>query len=159
MSRILSNFSARFSNTPLNTPKRCHITMAKQPYRFTNKKGYEIQVCLQLDRREKIDLFATYLEWKIQGNTELQGREAPGVNIPASDADDIPDWQLRREKFLPFARAFIPQPPRDAFQDPPTVSPRNDTTRLFLPTALPIVMQRSDKSLGFIIYRSCSMRS
>ncbi len=44
--------------------ERCHITMAKQPYRSTNKKNYGIQICLILDRRDKIDQFATFLEWE-----------------------------------------------------------------------------------------------
>ncbi len=34
--------------------ERCHSTMAKQPYRFTNKKDHQIQVCLILDRRKRL---------------------------------------------------------------------------------------------------------
>ncbi len=112
--------------------ERCHITMAKQPYRSTNKKDYKIQICLILDRCEKINLFATFLEWKRQGNPELRTCTAPAVTIPALGNDDTSDWQLQREKFLPFARAFIPKPPRDAFQDHPAHSPRNDTTAFVL---------------------------
>ncbi len=106
--------------------ERCHITMAKQPYRSTNKKGYQPQICLILDRRDKIDLFATYLTWKGHGIA------APAGNKLSLEANDVSNAQLRREKFLPFARAFIPQPPRDAFQDLPRVSPRNDTTAFVL---------------------------
>ncbi len=115
--------------------ERCHITLAKQPYRATNKKkGYEVQVCLQLDRRDKIDLFATYLEWKKCENDGHGGREAPAVRapVPVLDVNNASDWQLRSERFVPFARAFIPQPPRDAFQDHPSVTPRNDTTAFIL---------------------------
>ncbi len=82
--------------------ERCHITMAKQPYRSTNKKDYKIQICLILDRRDKIDLFATFLEWKIQENSKLQTRESPAVSIPALGVNDISGWQLQRENFLPF---------------------------------------------------------
>ncbi len=108
--------------------ERCHSTMAKEPYRSTNKKGYEIQICLKLDRRDKIDLFPTYLEWKAHSKADLRQRNASASNVPTQDINDVSDWQLRREKFLPFARAFIPQSPRDAFNDLPAISPRNDTT-------------------------------
>ncbi len=108
--------------------ERCHTTMAKQPYRSTNKKGHQTQICLILDRRDKIDLFATYLTWKGQAIAA----PAPTVNFLTPEANDVTDGQLRREKFLPFARAFIPHPPRDAFQDSPHVSPRNNTTAFVL---------------------------
>lgn len=41
-----------------------HIPDAKEPYRKSNKKNVAPQVCLHLDRREKIELFAMYIEWK-----------------------------------------------------------------------------------------------
>ncbi len=112
--------------------ERCHITMAKEPYRRTNKKDYEIQVCLKLDRHEKIGLFPAYLEWKLRSNADLRQRSASTSNVSMQDVADNYDWQLRGEKFLTFAQAFIPQPPRDAFKDPPAITPRNDTTAFVL---------------------------
>ncbi|KLO04020.1 hypothetical protein SCHPADRAFT_897360, partial [Schizopora paradoxa] len=38
--------------------ERCHITMAKEPYRASNRKNHEEQVCRYLDRHEKIALFS-----------------------------------------------------------------------------------------------------
>ncbi len=132
MSRISSSISALCSNTQRSIPNDATLTMAKEPYRSTNKKGFEIQVCLALDRGEKVALFPTYLEWKFQRNADLRQRNVTVSNVPIRDVHDVSDWQLRRENFLPFARAFIPQPPRDAFKDLPTVSPRNDTTAFVL---------------------------
>ncbi len=95
---------------------------------YQPKKATKLKFALFSIGRDKIDLFATYLKWKGQGIARL----LPAVNIPTPKADDASEWQLRREKFLPFARAFIPQPPRDAFQDLPSVSPRNNTTAFVL---------------------------
>lgn len=44
--------------------EHCHISMAKDPYRASNKKDYEEQVCRFLDRQEKIHLFKMYLQWR-----------------------------------------------------------------------------------------------
>ncbi|KLO14987.1 hypothetical protein SCHPADRAFT_914646 [Schizopora paradoxa] len=37
--------------------ERCHIIMSKIPYRATNHKNYEEQMCRYLDRQEKLHLF------------------------------------------------------------------------------------------------------
>ncbi len=136
--------------------ERCHITLAKQPYRSTNKKHYESQVCLILDRREKIDLFVTYLEWKSQENLKIRRCNAPAVNTPAPGINGISDRQLQHKNFLSFARAFIPQPPRDAFHDLPSVSPRNDTTVFVLTNRI----TRGNAGVGEVarIYRLPKLR-
>ncbi len=43
--------------------ERCHITMAKIPYRATNKKEYSTQMCRFIDSEEKVNLFASWLKW------------------------------------------------------------------------------------------------
>ncbi len=43
--------------------ERCHMTMAKIPYRATNRKDYGEQICRVLDRQEKLEWFFFYLEW------------------------------------------------------------------------------------------------
>ncbi len=138
--------------------ERCHITLAKQPYRTTNKKkGYEVQVCLELDRRDKIDLFATYLEWKAREGAGHGGHIAPAARTPAQVPNiNASNWQLRSERFLSFARAFIPQPPRDAFRDHPSVTPRNDTTAFILNDRI----THGDATVGRImrIYRLPKLR-
>ncbi|KLO03769.1 hypothetical protein SCHPADRAFT_808955, partial [Schizopora paradoxa] len=44
--------------------ERCHVIMAKEPYRASNRKDFERQVCRYLDRHEKVALFSLYLELK-----------------------------------------------------------------------------------------------
>ncbi len=52
--------------------ERCHITMAKTPYRATNKKDFNSQMCRFNDREEKVNLFSGWLEWKESTEIELQ---------------------------------------------------------------------------------------
>ncbi len=54
--------------------ERCHITMAKAPYRATNHKDHEEQVCRVLDRQEKLTLFEIYICWRLS-STPSQGEQ------------------------------------------------------------------------------------
>lgn len=44
--------------------ERCHITMAKIPYKATNRKDFEVQMCRFRDRQEKVYLFGELLHWE-----------------------------------------------------------------------------------------------
>ncbi len=44
--------------------ERLHIPMAKQPYRHTNRKDFEIQMCNFLVRNDQVALFETYQQWR-----------------------------------------------------------------------------------------------
>ncbi len=43
--------------------ERCHMTMSKVPYRATNKKDFDEQICRDIDRQEKLEWFCFYLDW------------------------------------------------------------------------------------------------
>lgn len=48
-----------------------HIPNAKVPYRATNKKDFEEQMCRFVDRKERVRLFTTFLEWRQGENLTL----------------------------------------------------------------------------------------
>ncbi len=107
-----------------------HISMAKVPYRATNKKDFEIQMCRFDDRREKLRLLTLFVENEkhrklkaskvdSQGNhTSGPARDAsgstPGSGVPANE----------------FAKMFLPPPIRNAFDKDD--APRNTTTAFLL---------------------------
>ncbi len=95
--------------------------MAKEPYRASNKKNYGVQVCLILDRQDKIASFAMYIEWKRYEAAAAAQCEHPetSVLVETPEAEDVADWQLSTASFLPFARAFIPRSVPDSFMDDP----------------------------------------
>ncbi len=43
--------------------ERLHITMAKEPYRATNRKDFPEQMSRNVDRQDKVQLFTVFLEW------------------------------------------------------------------------------------------------
>ena len=45
--------------------ERCHIDMAKHPYKATNRKDYAKQMCRYLDRHERVRLFSTLTVWRL----------------------------------------------------------------------------------------------
>lgn len=81
--------------------ERCHIDMAKQPYKATNRKDYAEQMCRYLDREERIRLFSTLTEWysASEGMT--------GIECIAAE------HQKLKKAFGDFARQFLPAPVRD----------------------------------------------
>ncbi len=95
------------------TTERLHIPMAKEPYRRTNKKDHEIQMCQVLDRSEQIPLFDTYLQWRqlLDGITEPLEDEV--------DTDEEPDVTGKQkeldEAMLHLATLVLPKPPVNFF--------------------------------------------
>ncbi len=65
-------------------------------------------------------------------NPELRTCTAPAVTIPALGNDDTSDWHFNGKNFFLSLAPLYPKPPRDAFQDHPAHSPRNDTTAFVL---------------------------
>ncbi len=101
--------------------ERCHIPMAKKPYRSSNKKDHPEQVCRHLDRHNKIHRFTEYQEWV---SLELDV-------APPSGAALIPAATAHREKNLAlFTKKFLPESVRNAFDD--DECPHNSTTAFIL---------------------------
>lgn len=98
--------------------ERCHITMAKEPYRATNRKNFEEQVCRYLDRHEKIALFLLYLEQKECSDFLDEFPEMP------DDASALLINGLEEE--------FLPQPVQNMFLFEEHHVPRNSTTAFVL---------------------------
>ena len=58
--------------------ERCHIDMAKEPYKATNRKAHAEQMCRFLDRRERTRLFSVLTSWHVSDDgTMLQSISAP----------------------------------------------------------------------------------
>lgn len=111
--------------------EHCHISMAKIPYRATNKKDHEEQVCRNLDRQEKIYLFEMYLQYRVILDTEEDaGEDAPSFAFAAEEGGD-PE-ALNEECVNPLARSFLSKPVRDAFADDANYIPHNETTTFIL---------------------------
>lgn len=98
--------------------------MAKEPYRASNKKDHQKQVCLTLDWREKIEHFAMYLDWKKYEEAKAQ--------VGHDKNPEVPDWQYQTDSALAFAHTFLPQPARNTFEDDAYYTPRNETTAFIL---------------------------
>ncbi|KAG1890067.1 hypothetical protein F4604DRAFT_2003912 [Suillus subluteus] len=72
-------------NTEL--PERLHIDFAKEAYRATNKRDYEEQMTLWLQRQEAVFLRAAYLDWLAQHPLLPAGRAEPHSFDPGFDSD------------------------------------------------------------------------
>ena len=79
--------------------ERCHIDMAKQPYKSTNRKGYAEQMCRYLDRGERIRMFSALMEWHSFGD------------LAAADEGD-----RVKNRFQQLVGRFLPPPVRNVFQ-------------------------------------------
>ncbi|KAG1837057.1 hypothetical protein F4604DRAFT_1942604 [Suillus subluteus] len=72
-------------NTEL--PKRLHIDFAKEAYCATNKRDYEEQMTLWLQRQEAVFLRAAYLDWLAQHPLLPAGHAEPRSFDPGFDSD------------------------------------------------------------------------
>ena len=79
--------------------ERCHIDMAKQPYKATNRKEYSEQMCRYLDRDERIRMFSALTEWHSTGHATANECE-----------------QEKKERFQQLVGRFLPSPVRNIFQ-------------------------------------------
>lgn len=86
--------------------ERCHIDMAKQPYKATNRKGFAEQMCRYLDRGERIRLFSAFTEW--------HSVSSDSAELDGSD----PDRQQAAENvaFDHLIGCYLPTPVRNIFQ-------------------------------------------
>ncbi len=100
--------------------ERCHITMAKVPYRSTNRKGFATQMCRFLDRQEKVHLFALFL-----ASNELVLKHTGEAVTTGGSSGNV------KEKYAAsFAEKFLPKPVRNRFDD--DNNPQNETTAFLL---------------------------
>ncbi len=104
--------------------ERCHITMAKHPYRASNHEDYPEQMCRSRDREEKIVLFDQYLDW-YSLNHRSRSRSSTTAKTSTVGAVDS-----RKAIFLEFSKKQLPQP-TVSFFDKKGVS-QNDTTAFIL---------------------------
>lgn len=75
--------------------ERCHIDMAKEPYKATNRKAHTEQMCRFLDRRERMRLFSVLTLWHVSddgtmlrsisaAHQEKAFQSLAGIYLPAS---------------------------------------------------------------------------
>ena len=79
--------------------ERCHINMAKEPYKATNRKAYVEQMCRFLDRKERIRLFSVLTSWHSSEGVILRGISTTH----------------RRKAFRLLAGRYLPTPVREVF--------------------------------------------
>ena len=80
--------------------ERCHIDMAKQPYKATNRKEYSEQMCRYLDRDERIRMFSALMEW-----------HSTGDSAAANECE-----QEKNKRFQKLVGGFLPTSVRNIFQ-------------------------------------------
>ncbi len=112
--------------------ERCHITMAKAPYRATNHKDHEAQVCCILDRQEKLALFQLYIQYRLSASTSEVNASQPCVAHLADDGAHELEATPAIDSLSPFARSLLPKLIKDAFLDDESYTPRNETTAFIL---------------------------
>ena len=63
--------------------ERLHIDLAKDAYRATNRRDEYPQMVLWLERREKVQRHAKYIEWRVLGCPPIQcrNRSPPGLQL------------------------------------------------------------------------------
>ena len=81
--------------------ERCHIDMAKIPYRATNRKGYAEQMCRFLDRAERVRLFSSLIAWHSRSDGTMTSRMSA---------------EQRQRVFEKLAGKFLPAPVQNVFQ-------------------------------------------
>lgn len=91
VSRFITEVGSLLQFTADQT-ERLHIIMAKIPYQSTNKKEFREQMCRFLDRREKIDLFRLYLDWKRSTMSKKpRPQKRKPSSVPAGDSSASAD--------------------------------------------------------------------
>lgn len=85
--------------------ERCHIEMAKVPYKATNRKHFVEQMCRYLDRRERIFLFSHLLRLHSDENGMTFRR---GSNENSG---------LRKKALMELTEKYMPNPAKDIFQE------------------------------------------
>ena len=83
--------------------ERCHIDMAKHPYKATNRKDYVKQMCQFLDREEKTRLFSPLTEWQ----SIIKSSEPQGSAVSQA---------AREEAFQRLIGCYLPTPVRNIFR-------------------------------------------
>jgi hypothetical protein len=102
--------------------ERCHITMAKIPYRATNRRDYPEQMCRYLDRQEKARLFAMLLDWgSSQPEESLSNPTKAGGGRKTPSAPH-------------YSKKFLPKETVDYFKVESPYVVRTDSTTFILPT-------------------------
>lgn len=81
--------------------ERCHIDMAKVPYKATNRKAHAEQMCRYLDRRERMRLFSALATWHSSSD---------GTMLSTITADQ------QKKAFQHLAGRFLPIPVRNVFE-------------------------------------------
>ena len=81
--------------------ERCHIDMAKIPYKATNRKAYAEQMCRYLDRKERMRLFSALVTWHSASD---------GTMLSSITAEQ------RKKAFQQLAGLFLPAAVRNVFE-------------------------------------------
>lgn len=108
-----------------------HIPMAKQPFGMTNGRDYERQMCLVLDRLEKVNLFGLILAWRYRKPEELEALALQRQPDIEDNHGDVLNW-LKPSSLDHFSRSFLPGGIESYFDDDPIYTPRNGTTAFHL---------------------------
>ena len=81
--------------------ERCHIDMAKVPYKATNWKAHAEQMCRYLDRKERIRLFSALVTW----HSSSDGRMLSSTTA-----------EQQKRAFQQLAGRFLPASVRNVFE-------------------------------------------
>lgn len=65
--------------------KHTHINLMKDPFQSSNKKDYFMQMTDTLNRQEKVDQFANYLDWR----ANMDPSEAKIINPGPQCNEDV----------------------------------------------------------------------
>ncbi|KAG2137633.1 uncharacterized protein EDB93DRAFT_1322465 [Suillus bovinus] len=104
-------------NTEL--PERLHIDFAKEAYHASNKRDYEEQMVLWLQRQEAVFCRTTYLEWVAERAARQTERESelphPRRSVQHLETmhgavDFLPALTLFLQKHLPHNHSIVPGP-------------------------------------------------
>lgn len=69
--------------------ERCHIDMAKIPYKSTNRKEFAEQMCRHLDRTERMALFLSLIEWRQHAESKASSECASSDSSEHSSSGQV----------------------------------------------------------------------
>lgn len=121
--------------------ERLHMT-SKAFYRASNRKEFVSQMCLSVDRDEKVALFAMWVEWKSSDEIDLE------EDIDEDDLQNLGGYdplaaRLQRLQIKRVADRFMPQPVPDRSLS--QAAEKNDDTAFFLINRTPRKSQQAEQ--------------
>ncbi|KAL5536493.1 hypothetical protein ACEPAF_315 [Sanghuangporus sanghuang] len=100
--------------------ERAHITECKQPYKLTNHRSYQEQMCRRLDNLLRVHVVSQLVLWE-------ECRKQAGLSSQEADLDPKENTCLTKQMSEKLRQKFLPQPVEDISMNEMAVRGDNST--------------------------------